>query len=116
MFFLFWSISSLYLMYKLMLNINFSWIDQQLMCKLNYKALASESHDRRNYSLLMSTEGPFAAFQEIQGTVLFKFVSTIFIKGYELLHVLWQIKPQNNLLKITGITQWVHVVYCVRFR
>lgn len=76
-------------MYKLMLNITFSWIDQQLMCKLDYNALASKTHDRRNYSLLMSTEGPFVASQEIQGTVLFKLVSIIFIKGYELLHVLW---------------------------
>lgn len=41
----------------------------------------------------MSTEGPFVASQEIQGTLLFKLVSIIFIKGYELLHVLRQIKP-----------------------
>lgn len=93
LFSLFWNIFFSYFMHKLMLNITFSWIVQQPMRKLKYNALASDSHDRRNYSLLMSTEGPFVASQEIQGTVLFKLVSIIFIKGYELLHVLCKVKP-----------------------
>lgn len=33
-----------YCIYKLMLNISLSWIAQQLMCKLNYNALHSETH------------------------------------------------------------------------
>lgn len=73
--------------------MSLSWIAQQIMCKLNYNALPSETHARGNHSLLMSTEGPLVASQEIQGTLLFKLVSIISIKGYELLHVLGQIKP-----------------------
>lgn len=63
------------------------------MCKLYYYAFPSETHAKGNNSLLMSTEGPFVASQEIQGSLLFKLLSMIFIKDYELWHILGKIKP-----------------------
>lgn len=83
----------------------------QLICKLNGNVILSEPCARGNHSHLMSSEGPFIGSQGIQGTLLpFKLVSIIFIKGYELLHVLGKINP---LKKITRMTLGMYTLHFV---
>lgn len=88
------NISSSYLIYKLMVDISLSWIALQLICKLNCNVILSEPCARENHSHLMSSERMFIGSQGIQCSLLpFKLGSIIFIKGYELLHVLGEINP-----------------------
>lgn len=75
-----------------MVDISLSRIALQLICKLNCNVILSEHCARENHSHLMSSERMFTGSQGIQCSLLpFKLGSIIFIKGYELLHVLGEI-------------------------